>query len=482
MVLDPSHATLQHLLQMFISPRRRNLQQQHQQHQQILESFLTEPEQLEQSRRSDPGILQQARTAAAAIMPGPCLPSSSTPFPKQIHNSPCLDSDTEQIGLGLQLQPIISVASQLDKDVSSAWLSSRRRDMLPSIAQLVTNVPQAQTRQLARNDSWSQEPRVPKQQQKQQQSCKPRESNTVHGTAQRVMTKMQQGPRNVHLQFSQTTAQQQGSLQQCGKGSDGRDFHSLGQGNSLEDGQPYHAATTRHCKTQNDSEDSTAVRGTLKTLNPKPHVMETAVEVNDPKGVLIHLNDGKKLESGSPHLMGNPRDKLADSSTHQWIQHLNQTIAVATNQGIIDHDPGIVPVQLMQALTHQDRQTKRQRLRKVAAVRDGVCNEIKAQGDLSESVITTEVGLLAEVKEFEKDRRKRRRQLSELQNNRMGEAGGGTAASLMGGSSGPAHRNALYQVTQTLCRFWRVGRCSKGQECSFSHDFVPVTKNLVPCK
>eukprot|EP00798_Chlamydomonas_sp_ICE-L_P016731 gene16731-23000_t len=73
---------------------------------------------------------------------------------------------------------------------------------------------------------------------------------------------------------------------------------------------------------------------------------------------------------------------------------------------------------------------------------------------------TVEVGLYAELKEFEKASKKQR--------------GNGT-----GGRNPP---KALYEVQdKPRCRFWRLGRCSRGDDCTYSHECPQATK-LIPCK
>ena len=174
------------------------------------------------------------------------------------------------------------------------------------------------------------------------------------------------------------------------------------------------------------------------------------------------------------------------------------------------------------------RQEQRQRVRKLYLLSDG---SLVAGGDAgggkggrqpAGAAAWVEFGLLAEVKEFEKARRKKRvqfqREREEEEEEEEGEeldggddrggdiggngavlpAGGkrklGEAAAAGGrrggcggggrggGRDGQAPRREQYSVARALCRHWRVGRCLRGAECAFSHDFVPITKTHVPCK
>lgn len=36
-------------------------------------------------------------------------------------------------------------------------------------------------------------------------------------------------------------------------------------------------------------------------------------------------------------------------------------------------------------------------------------------------------------------------------------------------------------MQRRLCRFWRVGLCTKGPECAFSHESEPVTRAYIAC-
>ena len=73
---------------------------------------------------------------------------------------------------------------------------------------------------------------------------------------------------------------------------------------------------------------------------------------------------------------------------------------------------------------------------------------------------------------------KRKRDEAAAGGRRGGRGGGGRG----GGRDGQAPRREQYSVARALCRHWRVGRCLRGAECAFSHDFVPITKTHVPCK
>ncbi|GAX85877.1 hypothetical protein CEUSTIGMA_g13293.t1 [Chlamydomonas eustigma] len=153
-----------------------------------------------------------------------------------------------------------------------------------------------------------------------------------------------------------------------------------------------------------------------------------------------------------------------------------------------------------------DRQARRQRQRKLD-LDDGIRGKQSTKrgggGRTVHGGRAAEVGLLAEMKLFEKSRRKRRMQ--HLQDGGAGGEGGverGIRADGPGGNrakqggdrwSGssavgvargpPLPRTEHYQVTQALCRYFRLGRCKKGRtDCPFSHDFVPAIKRYVLCR
>ena len=136
--------------------------------------------------------------------------------------------------------------------------------------------------------------------------------------------------------------------------------------------------------------------------------------------------------------------------------------------------------------------------------------------------VSLQVGLLAEIRAYEKSRKQRRvaRQrergeaeeeeeeeeegeigseeaepLASLPVDRLigkpkkpgrGEMarGGGGGGGRGGGRGGQLPRSEQYGVswTRPLCRHWKVGRCTRGAGCDFSHDCTPVTKLHIPCR
>ncbi|GIL86320.1 hypothetical protein Vretifemale_14710, partial [Volvox reticuliferus] len=72
-----------------------------------------------------------------------------------------------------------------------------------------------------------------------------------------------------------------------------------------------------------------------------------------------------------------------------------------------------------------------------------------------------EVGLYADVKAFQRQQRKAR---------------------ALNGGSGPESTRPVPEVRgPPACKFWRLGRCSKGANCAFAHLGQPVTR-LLPCR
>ena len=131
-----------------------------------------------------------------------------------------------------------------------------------------------------------------------------------------------------------------------------------------------------------------------------------------------------------------------------------------------------------------------------------------------------QVGLLAEIRAYEKTRKQRRlahRQRDQVMADEQEEeeeeeegeiddkveadrphhasdaprgkqhSGQGAGEKVQGrgvGRGGQLPRGEQYSVasTQPLCRHWRVGRCTRGDDCGYSHDCTPITKLHIPCK
>ncbi|GLI68306.1 hypothetical protein VaNZ11_012667 [Volvox africanus] len=116
-------------------------------------------------------------------------------------------------------------------------------------------------------------------------------------------------------------------------------------------------------------------------------------------------------------------------------------------------------------LQEQRQQPKRLSGRKLGAAQPSAPTDRGKRSDAASpplaSAAGVEVGLYADVKAFQRQQRKARAR---------------------NGGSGPESTRPMPEVRgPPTCKFWRLGRCTKGANCAFAHLGQPVTR-LLPCR